>query len=147
MGLCYCHFWGFFNIILKKNDFRQIKKALTKLYQNLSYITLSGARDFEFAVISDLIARISFLMKLAARSNIAEMETENVYKINKTVSFVPKTEKPLDVVIDILGEDVEHKKMTHPYVSPQVKTADEIEIETQATNDKFAKLKAEYDRE
>ena len=31
-------------------------------------------------------------------------------------------------------------------MSPQVKTADETEIETQATNEEFAKLKAEYDR-
>ena len=36
--------------------------------------------------------------------------------------------------------------MTHPYVPPQVKTADEIEIETSETNNEFAKLKAEYDR-
>ena len=31
-------------------------------------------------------------------------------------------------------------------MSPQVKTADETEIETQVTNEEFAKLKAEYDR-
>ena len=88
-------------------------------------------------------------MKSAARSNIAEMEkadVENAYKINNNVSFVPKTEKPLDVVIDILDKNIEHKNMTHPHVPPQVKNADEIEIETQATNDEFAKLKAEYDR-
>ena len=36
--------------------------------------------------------------------------------------------------------------MTHPYVPPQVKTADEIEIKTSETNNEFAKLKAEYDR-
>lgn len=64
-----------------------------------------------------------------------------------SVSFIPKTEDSLDAVIDIIGDDIEHKKMRHPYVPPQVKTAAEIEIETQATNnDEFANLKAEYDR-
>ena len=33
----------------------------------------------------------------------------------------------------------------HPYVSPQVQTADEIEIETQLVDDNFAQLKAQYD--
>ena len=34
----------------------------------------------------------------------------------------------------------------HPYVPPQVKTADEIEVETRETTDEIAKLKAEYHR-
>ena len=50
------------------------------------------------------------------------------------------------MIDDILNENVERKKMTHLYFPPQVKTADEIEIETSETNNEFAKLKAEYDR-
>ena len=42
-------------------------------------------------------------------------------------------------------EYVEHKKELHPYVSPQVQTAEEIEQETQLIDDDFARLKAEYD--
>ena len=38
--------------------------------------------------------------------------------INKSVSFVLKQEDPLHVVVDILVENSEHKKMTHPYVPP-----------------------------
>ena len=34
----------------------------------------------------------------------------------------------------------------HPYVPPQVQTADEIERETQLVDDDFAQLKAEYDQ-
>ena len=34
----------------------------------------------------------------------------------------------------------------HPYLLPQVQTADEIEIETQLVDDDFAHLKAEYDQ-
>ena len=33
-----------------------------------------------------------------------------------------------------------------PYVPPQVKTADEIEVKTRETNDEIAKLKAECHR-
>ena len=33
-----------------------------------------------------------------------------------------------------------------PYVPPQVKTADEIEVETRETNDEIPKLKAECHR-
>ena len=36
--------------------------------------------------------------------------------------------------------------MTHPYVSPQAKTAAEIEAETQSTNNAFANLKAVHNR-
>ena len=53
---------------------------------------------------------------------------------------------PLDAVIDILGEQVEHKKMMHPYVPPQAQTADAIETETQQVDDKFAKLNADYNQ-
>ena len=53
------------------------------------------------------------MLKTASRSNIAEMEKadiQNAYNINKSVSFVPKQEGPLDVVIDILNVNVEHKR-------------------------------------
>ena len=52
----------------------------------------------------------------------------------------------MDTVIDIFDdENVEHKEM-HPYVPPQVQTADEIELETQLIDDNFAQLKAQYDQ-
>ena len=67
-------------------------------------------------------------------------DVQNAYNINKNVSFVPKQEDPLDVVIYILDENIEHKKITDPYVPPQVET------ETCQIDYEFAKLKAEYDR-
>ena len=59
---------------------------------------------------------------------------------------MPKQEGPLDLLTDILNENVEHKKMAHPYVPPQVQIAAEIETVTREVDDEFAKLKAEYDR-
>ena len=148
-GLVSLPFLGALRYYFEKNNFALIKKPLTELYQILSYITLSGARDFDFTAISDLIAKISFLLKAASRSNIAEIEKadiQNAYDINKSVSFVPKQEGPLDVVIDILNKNVEHKKMTHPYLLPQVQTAPEIETETRQIDEELAKLTVEYGR-
>ena len=47
----------------KDSDLRFIKNATTELYKNLSYMSLSGARDFEFNAVSDLIAHLSFLIQ------------------------------------------------------------------------------------
>ena len=84
---------------------------------------MSGARDFEFNNISDLIARISFLIKSASKQNTKNKEREdqeNAYKIYNSILFVPKTEDPLDIVIDILDDNTENKKTTRPYLPPQV---------------------------
>ena len=116
----------------------------------LSYIALSSARDFDFTVLSDLTAKISYLLKSITSSNLYEREQSNIknaYNINKGGLFVPKTEDPLEKVIDILDyENEEHKKMTHPYVPPQVQTADETETETRQVDNEFAKLKADYNQ-
>ena len=44
-------------------DLKFIKGATTELYKNLSYMSLSGARKFEFDAVSDFIAHLSFLIK------------------------------------------------------------------------------------
>ena len=73
-------------------------------------------------------------------------DQENAYKINTSVSYATKTEDHLDDVIDILDDDIEHKKTTHPYVPLQVQTAPTIELKTQAIDNGFAKPKEQFDR-
>ena len=97
------------------------------------------------------IARISFLTKSASIQNTKNMEREredrgNAYKINNSVSFFPKADNPLDVVIGILNDDIDHRKTTHRYMPPQVQTAPTIELETQAIDNEFVKLKEQFDR-
>ena len=46
------------------------KNALTKLYYNLSYETLSGGRNFNFESISDLVADMIFPKKKLTLSNL-----------------------------------------------------------------------------
>ena len=122
-GLVSLQFLGAIHYYFDATDQRLIKNAITELYRNLSYIALSGARDFEFNNVSDLIARISFLIKSASKQNTKNKEREdqeNAYKINNSILFVPKTEDPLDIVIDILDDNIEHKKTTRPYLPPRV---------------------------
>ena len=88
-------------------------------------------------------------MKNASHQNIEKLEKEDrqsVYRINNNVSYIPKSTDPLDTVIDILDENIKHKKTTHPYVLPQAETALTTEIETQALDDEFATLKEQYNR-
>ena len=122
-GLVSLWFLGAIHYDFDATDQRLIKNAITELYRNLSYIALIGARDFEFNNISDLIARISFLIKSASKQNTKNKEREdqeNAYKIYNSILFVPKTEDPLDIVIDILDDNTENKKTTRPYLPPQV---------------------------
>ena len=65
-----------------------------------------GARDFEFTAMSELTAKLSFLLKSATRYNIEDMEKtdiQNAYNINKERLLVPKKEDPLDVVYRYFG--------------------------------------------
>ena len=110
------------------------KNALTELYSNLLYITLSGARDFMFEAVSDLVARLLLLLKQATLQNIKENEKahiQNAVNINDRRLFNLKIEDPLDTVIEILDDpNAEHKKDMCPYVPPQVQTPEKIESET-----------------
>ena len=109
-----------------------MKNATTELYYNLSYMTLSSARDFKFEAVSDLTARLSILLKDATLGNRKMREIENeviAKKINDDRIFEPKIEDPLDDVIGIFDQpDPEHKKSMCPYVEPTVQTADKIDI-------------------
>ena len=122
-------FLGLIQYSLEKNDHSLIKSALTELYSNLSYITLSGARDFRFEAVSNLTAKISFLLKQATLQNMTKTEIDHIksaQNIKNGRLFVPRrsTEDPLDTVIEILDDpNVEHKKTMYSYVPPQVNTA------------------------
>ena len=95
------------------------------------YSNLSGARDFKFERVSDLIARLSILLKHATLGNqkLREIENEQAARlINEKTVFEPKIEDPLDDVIEIIDlPDAEHKKSMFPYVKPTAETADEID--------------------
>ena len=53
-------FLGLIQYFLEKKDFSLIKNALTELYSNLLYITLSNTRDFIFDAVCDWLWNYHF---------------------------------------------------------------------------------------
>ena len=125
-------------------DLKFTKNATTELYKNLSYMSLSGARNFEFDAVSDFIAHLSFIIKGNTIENTKMREIENDFlakKINDGRIFESKIQDPLDDVIEILDDpNPEHKKTTFPYVEPTVQLPDEIEDSQKSIDDDFTDL-------
>ena len=100
--------------------------------------------------MSDLTARLSFLLKQATLGNQKLREIENKQAarlINEKTVFEPKTEDPLDDVIEIIDlQDVEHKTSMFPYVEPTVETADEIDKKQEIIDTDFIDLKSKFDK-
>ena len=61
------------------------KYALTELYKNLSYETLSGARNLEFEAISNLVGEISFQIKNSALLNLKKKKKNKTKKVVLTL--------------------------------------------------------------
>ena len=73
------HFWGLFTIILVLMILHKLKMLwLNYIKTCLINITLSGAREFEFSAVSDLVARISYLIKAATLAKKDQMEKTNI---------------------------------------------------------------------
>ena len=84
-GIVSLPFLGLIQYYLEKNDRSLIRNVTTELHLNLSYMTLSGARDFQFDAVSDLTTKISFLLKKATVENneLREIEDQVTAKRNK----------------------------------------------------------------
>ena len=67
LGLLYHYFHDEKNLHLVKN-------ATTELYKNLSYMTSSGGRQFNFEDASELVVRLSFLIKSYTSLNQKQAE-------------------------------------------------------------------------
>ena len=149
-GVVSLPFLGLIQFYLEENDHTLIKNAISELYQSLSYITLSGARDFQFDAISDLTARLFVLLKHATLGNkrLREIENEQITKkINEERVFEPKIEDSLDDVLEIIDmPDLEHKKSMFPYVEPTVETADEIDTNQEKIDTDFINLQNEFNK-
>ena len=149
-GLDSLPFLGLIQYYLEENNHSLIKNTTSELYFNLSYTTLSGARDFRFDDVSELTARLSILLKHATLRNnhLREIENETfAKKINEERTFEAKIEDPLDEVVEIINvPKIEHKTSMFPYVELTVETADEIEKNQQIIDDDFINLQTKFDQ-
>ena len=59
------------------------KSAITELYKNLSYETLSSARDLYFQAVSDLILEVNFQIKRSTLLNRKRKEEDNESNLRK----------------------------------------------------------------
>ena len=90
------------------------KYALTELYRNLSYETLSGTKNLEFESVSHVISEMSFFIKRSTLANIKRKEKEDeksIQEIEKTRHFVENPVEFSEEVIDGLFKNLEHKKV------------------------------------
>ena len=149
-GIVSSPFLGLIQYYLEENDQSLTKNAILELYYNLSYMTLSRGRDFRFEAISNLTARLSFLLKHATLGNkrLREIENENLAKkINEDRIFEAKIEDPFDEVLEVIDvPDLEHKKSMFPYVEPTLETADEIETKQRLIEEDFIDLQTKFDK-
>ena len=68
-------------------------------------------------------------------------------EIIDSTTFVPLPDPfEQDLINDQFENDLEYKKIEYLFVEPQVEDAQTIELETQAGNDEFSKLKQEFDK-
>ena len=147
-GLVSQQFLGVLGILFVAET-RESKNAITKLYKVFSYATLSGANDFNFDAISNLISNLSFSIKKITLDNGDKREIEdgkNAKEIINTTTFVPLRDPFEQEIVDDKFEDLEYKKIKYPYVEPQNKGAQTIETEMQTTDNEFSKLKQEFDK-
>ena len=135
---------------LEENDQTLIKNTVSELYYNLSYMTLSGGRDFRFDAISELTARLSILLKHGTLGNrhLRKIENENLArKIDEDRKFEAKIEDSLEDFIEIIDlPDIEHKKSIFPYDEPTIETADEIETKQKLIDDDFTDLQSKFNQ-
>ena len=86
------------------------KSAITELYQNLSYETLSGARDFQ--AVSDLILEVNFQVKHLTLLNRKrkEEDSESNLKIKEKRDFFERPDQFEEELVEDLFKPLEHKK-------------------------------------
>ena len=123
------------------------QNTITELWKNLLYETLRGVRNFESSAVSDLILGLSFKMKQSTLGNRDRQEKEDKKrneKINKDSIFVELPDEFEEELLADLFKKIEHKKVEHFYVEPQVQDPKTVELETKKENNEFFELEQKF---
>ena len=122
------------------------KSAITELYKSLSYETLSGARDLDFQAVFDLILEVNFQIKRSTLLNRKRKEEDNEsnLKIKEERDIFKLPDQFEEELVEDLFKPVEHRKIEHPYIEPQVQDAETKEIETKKEDDEFFDLEQKF---
>ena len=84
------------------------------MYKNLSYKTLSGARDLNFQAVSDLISEVSCQIKRSTLLNRKRKEDSENLKIKEEQSFFEQSDQFNKELVEDLFNPLQHKKIEHP---------------------------------
>ena len=99
------------------------KHAISELYRNLSYETLSGPQDLEFEEISNLVGEMKMKIKNATFSNIERKEKQDKKSslgIKDSHYFLEMAEKFAEKLKKDSFKGLKHKQIEHFYVEPLV---------------------------
>ena len=108
---------------------------------------MSGARDLDFQTVSDLILEVNFQIKrstLLNRKRKGEEDNEINLKIKEERDFFKLPDQFEEELVEDLFKPVEHRKIEHPYIEPQVQDAETKEIETKKEDDEFFDLEQKF---
>ena len=108
---------------------------------------MSGARDLDFQTVSDLILEVNFQIKrstLLNRKRKGEEDNETNLKIKEERDFFKLPDQFEEELVEDLFKPVEHRKIEHPYIEPQVQDAETKEIETKKEDDEFFDLEQKF---
>ena len=123
------------------------KSDITELYKNFSYETLSGARDFDFQAVFDLILEVNFQIArstLLNRKTKEEEDNESNLQIKEERDFYEWPDQFEEQLVEDFFKPLEHKKIEHHYVEPQFQDAETIEIETKKEDHEFFDLEQKF---
>ena len=89
------------------------KSAILELYKNLSYETLSGARDLDFQAFSDLILEKDLQVERSTLLNRKRKDEDNEsnLKIKDKRDFFERPDQFVEELVEELFKPLEHKKM------------------------------------
>ena len=92
-----CIFYSIYVCFSKifKVNISTLKSTISELYMNLSYETLSGARNVDFQAVLNLTSDIAFEITKASLANINRKEQEDIKtseNISNSFGFIGETE-------------------------------------------------------
>ena len=122
-----------------------LKDAITGLYKNLSFKTLTREQQIEFKKISDLSTHLNFKMKQSILLNL-EIQDKDTKKNNQNVKIIYEFYKKHSDEGTFQKQIIEHKKVEAPYLPPTVQDAQTIEDEIKKKNDNFLQTASEFNK-
>ena len=122
-----------------------LKDAITGLYKNLSFKTLTREQQIEFKKISDLSTHLNFKMKQSILLNL-EIQDKDTKKNNQNVKIIYEFYKKHSDEGTFQKQIIEHKKVEAPYLPLTVQDAQTIEDEIKKKNDNFLQTASEFNK-